>query len=709
MSTLLKHKKLIERMVNTISNSNKINFLTLCLFLLLPEHSLGEDHDGLSLQGYSGLINTPHAFTTTHGVISTHYSNQVEIDHAIADNNNLVTSIGILPFAEIGGRIAWFDTQRHCYSSDCQLRDLSANIKIRMPFIPEDLFSVAVGQQDIGGQTNTFATRYVVASKSLDYIDLSLGWGQKLSHHTTHLDGFFSGIEYKPVSWAHVIIEDDSQNINLGLRLITPENYLPYSARMQANLVLHQFDRNSTPNNASAADKHYFTLGLQIPLGKSSSPVIHNDNVHNALIINNTVSIPKEKTLSNLPQPLPSTPRDNEDILKTIFKSLNETGFERVRVGTLLSHNENEIVITFENTLYSHNELDAINKAVSIIKTQAENHYQHALFILKKEGLSIYHLRIDLADEKSESGAQQYSQIKLRSSGYSTTENAIHWYYSDTRFEYLKPRITLSPALSSAVATEFGVWDYSAALDIGASVALWPGASIRLNYTEALDQSDDFDVSGVFSAKRQRSAMKNYGIQQSLKIFPQLFSSTFIGLSNYNYLSVINETAFFSHKGQHKVSLLAGHYEDTYQSNILFTSYVGQYRYYLPLYNLSATISAGQFFEQDTGYRLDFKFWFEDKAITLFYKNTGAQFLGLSFSTPLTTKRALSTPWMQLNGNNHWTYSLQTQTGNERNTVNFGSAIFPFLPGQQDHLLFNEDRLNPLYLIKNEQRIRNSD
>lgn len=691
-------------MVNIISKPNIINFLTLCL-LLLPKHSLGEHHDGLSLQGYSGLINTPHAFTVTHGLISTHYSNQVEVDH-VAANNNLATSIGILPFAEIGGRIAWFDTQRHCYSSDCKLRDLSANIKIKAPFIPEDLFSVAIGQQDIGGQTNTFATRYVVASKSLDAIDLSLGWGQKLSPHTTHLNGFFSGIEYKPLPWAHLIIEDDSQAINLGLRLITPENYLPYSARMQASLVLHQFDRDSTQKNSSASDKHYFTLGLQIPLGKSPARIRHNDKINNAPQPKSSASTPKKQTLSNQVQAMPNESYDDDYILKTIFNSLNETGFERVRVGTLSK--ENEIVITFENTVYLHNELDAIHKAVSIIKTHTKNHYQHALVILKKEGLSIYHLRIDLSDGGSEAGTAPYKQINLRSSGYGATKNAIHWRYSDTRLEYLKPRITFSPALSSAVATEFGVWDYSAAIDVGTSLALWPGASIRLNYTEALDQSDDFDVSGVFHAKRQRSAWKNYGIQQSLKVFPQLFSSTFIGLSNYSYLSIINETALFSRSGQHKISLLAGTYEDTYQSTILLNSYVGQYRYYLPLYNLSATVSAGQFFEKDSGYRLDFKFWFDDKAITLFYKNTDATFAGLSFSLPLTPKRALTTDWVHLKGNNHWSYSLQTQTGNARNSVNFGSAILPFLPGQQDHLLFNEDRLNPLYIIRNEQRIKNT-
>ncbi|HEY9701320.1 MAG TPA: hypothetical protein V6C58_02685, partial [Allocoleopsis sp.] len=98
------------------------------------------------------------------------------------------------------------------------------------------------------------------------------------------------------------------------------------------------------------------------------------------------------------------------------------------------------------------------------------------------------------------------------------------------------------------------------------------------------------------------------------------------------------------------------------------------------------------------GYRLDFKFLFDDNAISFFYKNTNKEFIGMGISIPLTPRKSMETPVFRLKGDNQWSYMLQTQTGESRNKIDFGNATFPLLPVPNDDLLFNDDRLNKNYL-----------
>ncbi|MFZ2949508.1 MAG: hypothetical protein WA003_08475, partial [Desulfuromonadaceae bacterium] len=78
-------------------------------------------HNGLSLQGYTGSLNTPSAHVTDEGWLYALYSNQVEDKwrQKARFQDNYLVSVGLFNFIELGGR--FFEGAR---------RDLSANMKV---------------------------------------------------------------------------------------------------------------------------------------------------------------------------------------------------------------------------------------------------------------------------------------------------------------------------------------------------------------------------------------------------------------------------------------------------------------------------------------------------------------------------------------------------------------------------------------------------
>ena len=678
------------------------------MILFISQNVFSRDpHTSLSLQGYSGLLNTPNAAQISHGSVSAQYSDLVFHKNEYTHNNNLTTAIGILPFVEVGGRIAWFDTQSNCYISGCSLRDLSANVKISLPFLPSDLFSLSVGQQDIGGAANHFDTRFLVASKVLKNTRVSMGWGQQIKKQTINrLEGLFGGIEIQALPWLNLIAEHDGESANLGAKLVSPKNQLPFGVTFSATALLYQ-DSKDLPQ------KQFYGLSLNLPLGRQHDPSAKiprpstdPERIETKKPRTETKHLDaiKRPSLNGHQKSRPAVNGENNRLLALLHR-LENTGFERISVGEIASHSgSSELAIQLENTAFNVNELDAVASVLKTANEAVAGQYQYLTLLLTKQGINTYWIKVPLA---LQTGLNKHESSLGGgiSSGFGANLPHINWKYRDLRVQRFKPRVTLSPSLSSAVATEFGVWDYSLALEAMTSISLWKGAIATTSYTQSFNQSEDFEENGVFYNNRQLSAFKNYGLQQILKVNNQFYSSFFVGLSAYDYRSIINETSYFTRDGRHRFNLLAGVYKNIYETDISKKSYLASYRYYLPYYDLSSTLTVGQFWEQDQGLRIDLKYWFADTAISLFYKDTDSTFVGMGLSIPLSPKKSFNSAWGQVKGANSWHYALQTRIGNSRNNVSFRSALLAPLPLSLNETMFNEDRLNPLYIQKNTTRI----
>lgn len=105
-----------------------------------------EFRNTLSLQGVTGLLNTPNAEVADEGTASLLFSNQIESQwrDRVKREESYIFTIGIFSFAEIGGRLT---------EAPGKMRDLSANFKVRIPLIPRDAYfpQIAFGMQDLGG------------------------------------------------------------------------------------------------------------------------------------------------------------------------------------------------------------------------------------------------------------------------------------------------------------------------------------------------------------------------------------------------------------------------------------------------------------------------------------------------------------------------------------------------------------------------------
>ena len=690
---MLSHKKL-----------NLSLFICLCVNLTIS-HGM---ESGQSFQGLTGLINVPNAEIAHHGEVQIHYSDQIFHQREYSHNNNLMTSIGILPNLEVGGRIAWFKTQSNCYSDGCRLRDLSANIKYQLPFIPKDWLSIAFGQHDLGGAASHFETRFVSTSKTFNNIRLTLGWGQSLSSgNKERLEGIFSGLEYQPAPWINLMLEDDGQSRSVGTRLSTPSHYLPLGARANVQFVLQR----QGPINEN---KRFFSIGLRLPLGKKHIQHDYKYNNNNSPYETPSTSTELDKKKHvQIKSELKSHPAlqghtKHTEYLYKLFKTLKNAGLEGVKIGTHpittnnLNNQEIALIISLENTTFDHNDLDAINFVIQKIKSNAERPFTDISIVLKNENLAVQKFHFLLPEQSLKNSGP----TRIYSSYDTTISPRTSWLYSDKTLSRYKPRITLSPALSNGIATEFGVFDYSLALEANTTISLWKGARINMAYTQALSQSDDFLKGKVFYDARQLSAFKNYGIQQAFKLNERFYNNLFLGLSHYDYYTVNNESTYLTALGKHKFTLNTGHYKSKYETNVSKHSLLASYRYYLPEQAISTTLTAGKFWDEDQGFRLDFKFWFEDKAVTLFYKNTDNQFIGMGLSIPLTPEKAFDKPWGQLKGKKQWQYALQTQIANTTNNVSFKSAGIPKPTDSIENIYFNHDRLSPLYTRHNQHRLR---
>src|SRR5208283_759089 len=78
----------------------------LCVVSVPPVSHAGEFHNALSLQGYTGLLNTPNAEVTETGRLDILYSNQKEPQWRNQNyEDNVFATLGIFPNMELGGRL----------------------------------------------------------------------------------------------------------------------------------------------------------------------------------------------------------------------------------------------------------------------------------------------------------------------------------------------------------------------------------------------------------------------------------------------------------------------------------------------------------------------------------------------------------------------------------------------------------------------------
>lgn len=670
-----------------------------------------EPKASMSFQGYSGLINTPTATLFDDGKFYTQYSNQVETRNGYRDGSNYNFAVGLWENIEVSGRLADYN-----FGGESGLTDLSANIKLGIPYIPKDWFSLAVGIQDIGGAANYFDAKYAVASKNIiENISLSLGVGQSDSAQG-RLDGVFAGIAWQPYNWAKLSIEYDAADTQAGLHLSSPENWLTHGIQLTSNLLV-------SSTNEALKDDFYYGVGLIVPLNFNSS----NNFTYNQ-VAEKKPPTKQQSSLANTNAKNSVKNSSTVELLRLKESLLNE-GFESIEVGET---DTNTAYIEIENHLYNRNQIDGLGVILGILNQEVQYHYTHFTLVLKEREVPILVVKGNLAEYDGFLRDNRALKLDISTNTYSNQQvTSIVNSNSNDHF-WLKPRFTFWPGLVSRIGTEYGAFDTSLALISHVELPLWPGGAVTAQHTTQIAETKNFENGEFFSDEKQATGLQEYSFHQTFSLPYSIKNMASFGKyrDTYNYLA--NEVRWQNISGNHKLNLFTARYENQIipdkkpypGCNILFIQcwpanepqqrdvIVGKYKYYSAHLNSSAELQVGQYWQQDKGVVVKLERMFGDVSINLTYKNTkidneeSNQFIGLGFSVPLTPRKDYNNKYFQVRGKPQWQYSVNTLIGKSHNNLTPGAGDDTQMFYNLDDTFYNHDRLSSAYIYANANRLK---
>ncbi|AAZ28515.1 YjbH domain-containing protein [Colwellia psychrerythraea] len=684
-----------------------------CILLalaLLPSITVtAEPEATMSFQGYSGLINTPTATLFEEGKFFFQYGNQVETrtgaGYRNGDNYNF--GVGLWKYVEVSGRLADYK-----HGSEDGLTDLSANIKLGIPFIPKDWFSLAVGIQDVGGAANFYDAKYAVASKNIfEAVNLSLGIGTSVSTED-RLNGFFAGIEWQPYNWVKLSAEYDAADTQFGLHLSSPKGWLYSGVQLTSDILV-------SSTNQALKDDFYYGLGFTIPLGGEGNQSNNNNRM--------TASSHESSHLDDLDSGAAS-PSGTAERLR-VKELLVKEGFEAISIGET---DGNTLYVELENHVYNRNQIDGLGVVLGVISKQVQHNYANFKLVLKERQIPILVVKGSLAEYDAFLRDNQPLKLDISTDTFGSQRRDSTLDLNDANSIWFKPRFTFWPGLVTRVGTEFGTFDASLALISHVEVPLWPGAAVTAQHTKQVAETKNFEDGEYFSDYKQKTGLKEYSFHQTFSLPYSIKNMSSVGRyrDTYDYLS--NEVRWQSYGGSHKINLFTARYENQepperehYNGcNILFPAcwkeaeplqrdvVIAKYLYYNAHFNASAEMQVGQFWQQDKGVVVKLERMFGDVTLNLTYKDTKVdneeanQFIGLGFSIPLTPRKDYNNKYFQVRGKPKWRYSVNTLVGKDHNRLTPGTGDTSQRFYNLDSAFYNNNRLSSEYIYGNANRLR---
>lgn len=689
--------------------------LLLVLFGLVPNLRAEEKfHNALSLQGFTGILNTPNAEVTEEGKGYFLYSRQQEpkwrrvIDH----EDNYILSLGLFPYIEASARFMEAPRKTSRYISD-----LSGNFKAQVPFIPRDgwLPQIAFGVQDVTGGQNSrdnaqkLKTWYGVATKDLWFLRMSAGYGAG----PDRMEGLFGGVEAKAVDWLYVLGEYDTKETNVGLRLVTPDLF-GYPVNLQVTVKTSLDYKPERPE---------FAFGLQFPLGfnrNNTTPVPKPVPPEPAA----TASAVTAEGAAALPpsndRPLPKegaqpTAPGTADVLHMVRSDLVAKGFQNVLVGRKGSE---LLVVEYENNLYNHNELDGLGVVLGTVLKDATKDFSAFRLVMKKKGIRVLQITAPSADLRAfmeDAAKADALRDSLRITPDCSDDGEVVYEAGDGNASWLTSSLVLYPGLKTYLGTEISSLDYLISIKPELFINTWKGAVIDARGDIPVLWSSNFDNGKAFHKDRNDSQLDRLMLFQALKITPTVMGNVGAGMVVHNLYGTLNELMWTPGSGDHRFRALQMYGEGT-GGTTQKEAYVGTYRYFYAPLDTYIEGAAGKFFTQDKGVSVELRRFFGDTAVTLYYKNGTAtdgrnhQAGGIQFELPLTPRRDMKPGRVQLRGTEDFSYAQETEIARKGNLNYLGTSIGvkPEPAYNLSRVFYNRDRLSDGYIREHLLRLRDA-
>lgn len=679
------------------------SFVTLCA----PAVAAEKLNDFRSFNGYTGLINTPNAEVLDTGTIDVGFNNQLDLrGQQYIDGYNYIFSAGLFDGFEVSGQIAAESMNDNLFYSEGggQLRDLSFNAKYKIPLIPEDWFSVAIGAKDIGGAANNYETYYAVASKQLWDFRFSAGIAQS-ERLTGQMDGAFAGVEWQVFDWFSLQAEHDAEATNAAARITVPKEWLydvgslTFTSRFYSS---SDFDEQSSYWGVNFS-MPLFTKSNYKPIESAPTPNVQADD---DLAYFELRAVKEPVNIKN-----PNTHRffeSDKNMTRqavTLKRALVDDGFENVLVGY---NAEKQVVVKFENSVFNRNDLDAIGLVLGRIAESITSKGVDFSVMMSKQDVLLLSLGGNVDDYRTFLSSDSEPNIVVYQ-GAMPMPRAISWVgLTSKNSPYFKPRVTLSPALTNGYATELGVYDFSLALRADVDIPLWKGAGINLGGQVHIADSDDFEKDAPFKFYREESAFDRATLYQTFALPFGVYNQTQIGYfkERHDFTGIQNETTWLSPAGRHKISANIGYFDyQDFDGHKDFQTLSYQYNWFEQDVSLHA--EAGKYWADDSGAKVESRFWFGDSYLAIYLEDTSAQKIGFAFSIPLSPRKDMAvTSYGQVRGSEAWRHSISSQISQSHNQLVFNQGRTITNSISLDRKYLNQGRLSSDYIYTNFSRLR---
>jgi hypothetical protein len=680
-------------------------------------------HNALSLQGFTGLLNTPNARVTDEGWFNALYTNQKESQWRSKTRfqDNYLFSLGLFNFIELGGR--FFEAPRVG-------RDLSGNLKLssaaltrNLPLLPV----LGVGIQDLGGGNALLQTKYLVLTEELWRLRLSAGYGRG----PNRMKGAFAGGEFKVHDWVYLLGDYDTRETNLGARVILPQFWkvpVRFSATAKTSL-------NYKPGNFDIAVGFDLPLDFRMrsepPAARPEAPAYREaESAPRAAAAATRAGEPNGRevkpgtppdTAAKPPLALPAAQLETQySGLARLRDSLIAVGFLNVRVGT----RERTLVVEYENTIFNHNELDALGLVAGLACQAAPEQFDTLRVVIKRRDIRTAMISVSLPSLRKflagTPGTQDLRDHLVLDFDSRAAEDA-DFLGGEQNSGILNTSLMLYPGLTTFVGTENGAFDYLLSLKPELSTTLWKGALATARWDLPLSWSSNLDDGKPYRGSRQPAQMERLMLFQAVHPLPNVMVNLGAGMVVHDRYGMLNEAVWNPGDGEHRFRVSQGWNEDgtTHQKSDLL---LGSYRYYYAPLDLSLEGSAGKFWAEDTGGSLELKRFFRDTAVSLYIKDTKGvdhkqwRSVGIQFSFPLTPRRDMKPlAKLQVRGSDEWSYAQEStlknnNANNPRGSLNY-LAPFPLAINPQPEQalyrsFFNRDRLSSAYVLQHLERLR---
>lgn len=672
--------------------------------LQLPE----QFHRGLSLQGFTGILNAPSAHVTEEGYFYALYTNQKESKwrDRTSFQDNYLFSIGFFGFAEVGGRL---------FDAPGIGRDLSANVKLSTePFFKKYRYlpTLAVGIQDVGGGASFFNSKYAVVSEDLWRFRLSAGYaGRGTGFYPTN--GKFAGAEFKAHDWVYLLADYDTRETNAGIRVVTPQFWrVPISFTATAKSSI-----SHKPGNVDLAVGLNFPLDFEVRKKQEAAKVAAVSVEQDPVSAKSVASAASQSAAAFAQTQQDPTAQAPTLKLEHLRDRLAQAGFVNVRVG---STNSGTLVVEYENVRFNHNELDGVGVVLGIASGLAKEKFDSVRLVIKRHDVGMARLTMPLRTvDGFLNGAVPPSVLNdSLSIGFDTSDAEVVFVGEKANSSFLKSSLMLYPGLGTFVGTDFGTFDYLLSVKPDLLVDAWKGAVVNARWDIPVAWSGNLDDGKPYRGNRHATRMERLMLFQAIKPAPDLMLNLGGGLVLYHDYGTLNEAIWSPGNGSHRFRAFQAYAKDQ-DSRQVTTSYLGSYRYYLSSLDLSLEATGGRFWAQDTGFAVELKRFFGDTTVSLYYKNTKKadsdrwQAAGIQFSFPLTFGKDMKHYYnMQVRGTDEWSYSQETTLADSSHPLN-NLAPYPLAINPQPvtalyRAYYNRDRLSEAYIRGHLDRLRDA-